>query len=53
MWSDLTLGRSFKVKQGEPNLKVLITRFLLVLDDYVMICLFTEMYNMLGCGHGC
>ena len=22
MWSDLTLGPSFKVKQGEPNLKV-------------------------------
>ena len=27
-----TLGRSFKVKQGQPNLKVLITRLLLVLD---------------------
>ena len=32
MWSDLTLGLSFKVKQGEPNLKVLITRLLLVLE---------------------
>ena len=25
MWSDLTLDPSFKVKQGQPNLKVLIT----------------------------
>ena len=32
MWSDLTLGPSFKVKRGEPNLKVLITRLLLVLE---------------------
>ena len=32
MWSDLTLGPSFKVKRGQPNLKVLITRLLLVLD---------------------
>ena len=31
-WSDLTLGPSFKVKQGQPNLKVLITRLLLVLE---------------------
>ena len=30
MWSDLTLGPSFKVKRGKPNLKVLITRLLLV-----------------------
>ena len=29
---DLTLGPSFKVKRGQPNLKVLITRFLLVLE---------------------
>ena len=29
--SDLTLGSSFKVKRGQPNLKVLITRLLLVL----------------------
>ena len=28
--SDLTLGPSFKVKRGQPNLKVLITRLLLV-----------------------
>ena len=32
VWSDLTLGPSFKVKGGEPNLKVLITRLLLVLE---------------------
>ena len=30
--SDLTLGSSFKVKRGQPNLKVLITRLLLVLE---------------------
>ena len=32
MWLDLTLGPSFKVKQGDPNLKVLITRLLLVVE---------------------
>ena len=32
VWSDLTLGPSFKVKRGWPNLKVLITRLLLVLE---------------------
>ena len=32
MWSDLTLGPSFKVKQGQLNLKVVITHFLLVLE---------------------
>ena len=32
MWSDLTLGPCFKVKRGEPNLKVLITCLLLVLE---------------------
>ena len=32
VWSDLTLGPSFKVKRGQPNLKVLITHLLLVLD---------------------
>ena len=31
MWSNLTLDPSFKVKQGHPNLKVLITLLLLVL----------------------
>ena len=34
VWSDLTLGPSFKVKRGQPNLKVLITRLLLVLDAW-------------------
>ena len=28
VWSDLTLGPSFKVKRGQPNLKVLITHLL-------------------------
>ena len=32
VWSDLTLGLSFKVKRGQPNLKVLITRLFLVLE---------------------
>ena len=32
MWSDATLDPSFKVKQGYPNLKVLVTRLLLVLE---------------------
>ena len=32
MCSDLTLGPSFKVKQGYPNLEVLIARLLLVLE---------------------
>ena len=32
MWSYLTLGPSFKVKQGQPNLNVLIVHLLLVLD---------------------
>ena len=32
MWSDLTLDPSFKVKQGEPNLKVLIMHLLSVLE---------------------
>ena len=32
MWSDLTLGPSFKVKRGQPNFKVLITRLLWVLE---------------------
>ena len=30
MWSDLTLSPSLKVKRGQPNLKVLITRLLLI-----------------------
>ena len=32
--SDLTLAPSFKVKCGEPKLKVLITHLLLVLEVY-------------------
>ena len=32
MWSDLTLDPFFKVKRGEPNLKVLVIRLLLVLE---------------------
>ena len=32
MWLDLTLEPSFKVKRGQPNLKVLITRLLLVIE---------------------
>ena len=32
MWLDLTLDLSFKVKQGYPNLKVLINHFFLVLE---------------------
>ena len=32
MWSDLTLDPSFRVKQGYPNLKVLISHLLLVLE---------------------
>ena len=32
MWFNLTLSTSFKVKQGQPNLKGLITRLLLILE---------------------
>ena len=32
MYSDLTLGPSFKVKHGQPNFKELITHLLLVLE---------------------
>ena len=32
MWSDLTSDLSFKAKRGYPNLKVLITSVLLVLE---------------------
>ena len=32
MWSDLTLDPSLKVKQGKPNLKVLISRLLSILE---------------------
>ena len=32
IWSDLTLDPSFRVKRGYPNVKVLITRLLFVLE---------------------
>ena len=32
VWSDLTLDPSFEVKRREPNLKLIITRLLLVLE---------------------
>ena len=32
MWSDLALSPLFKVKRGQPILKVLITRILLILE---------------------
>ena len=41
MWSDLTLGPFFKVKEGQPNLKVLITHLLLVLE----VCNVTPSYR--------
>ena len=34
VWSDLTLDPSVKVKRGWPNLKVLITRLLLVVQAW-------------------
>ena len=34
VWSDLSLDPSFKVKRGEPRLKVLITHLLLILEVY-------------------
>ena len=52
MLSDLTLGPSFKVKQGKPNFKVLITRLLLVLE----VCNVNQLKGNHGlgiflCGH--
>ena len=32
VWSDLTLDPSFKVKRGEPNLKMLITHLSLIIE---------------------
>ena len=32
MWSDLTLSPSFKVKRGQPNLKMLRSHLLLILE---------------------
>ena len=43
-WLDLTLGPSFKVKRGQPNLKVLVTHLLLVLEVLVY-CLYGG-YNL-------
>ena len=34
----IELGSSFKIKQGKPSLKVLITHLLLVLDDCNVKC---------------
>ena len=46
MWSDLTFGTPFKVKQGYSNLKELITRLLLVLE----ICSVKLTYKkIMGC----
>ena len=46
VWSHLTLGPSFKVQRAYPNLKVLITRLLLVLDvaETTYITLFSSFY---------
>ena len=41
MWSDLTFGPSFKVKQGWPNLKVLTTHLLLKNLQNHVSCPFT------------
>ena len=42
MWSDLTLGLSFKVKSGKANFKVLLNCLLLVLEDCNMKPTFRE-----------
>ena len=49
MWSDLTLDYSFKVKRGQPNLKVLITRLLLVIEvwDVIPTCRISWAGNLL------
>ena len=47
MWSDLTLSPSSKVKQGQPNLKVLITHLLLVLE----VCSVKPTYRMSWAGN--
>ena len=51
IWSDLTLGTSFKVKQGYSNLKVVITRLLLVLEVWNVIptCRKSWAGNLLVC----
>ena len=44
MWPDLTLGPSFKVKRGKPNLKMLVTRLLLVLVN-IWCCLQQQLFH--------
>ena len=53
MWSDLTLGPSFKVKRGEAKFKVLITRLLLVLEVWDGIPTYRKPWagNLLVCSH--
>ena len=46
-FADLSLGLSFKVKRGEPNLKVLITRLLFVLE----ICTVKPTYSKSWAGN--
>ena len=41
MWSDLTFSPSFKVNRGQPNLKVLITPLLLILE----VCIVKPTYR--------
>ena len=51
-WSDLTLDPSFKVKRGYPNLKMLITRLLLVLKfGMVNQLIGTHGLGIFWCGH--
>ena len=47
MWSDLTLSPSFNIKRGWPNLKVFITRLLLVLE----VCNVKPIYRELWAGN--
>ena len=47
LMSDLTLGPSFKVKRGQPNFKVLITRLLLVPE----VCNVKPTYRKLYAGN--
>ena len=42
MWSDLTLGPSFKVKRGQPNLNELLTCLLLVLEVWNVKLTYTK-----------
>ena len=51
MWSDLFLGLSLKVKRGLPNLKVIITHSLLVLEfwDVKATCRYLKVPQSLYC----